>query len=223
MNNLYIVRHASSESNEGTWSFEKHDGAIPLTELGRTQAHNLGKSLFHELWDSPIYMFSSPYRRAVETAKGIIEGMSNEAQRFEKNPKISGPTLIPGLAERTIKKYDLIKKELEFVAALPADEKFYYQSATIESAMSAASRMQQSIYDIKSFARTKNSNCPLNIIVVSHSFAIEAWDYLEKINATNKENCNLENFGKKVFPLEMEGFGEARRLKNAEYIKLQFD
>lgn len=63
---LYIVRHAQSMSNRG--EYDGDDGDPPLSEVGREQALRLGQRFTRHRLDA---LYSSPLRRAVETAREI--------------------------------------------------------------------------------------------------------------------------------------------------------
>lgn len=72
---LMFVRHAQSVGN-----VEKRmqGGAnFPLTELGRTQAAKLAHRLVAESWH-PTHLYSSPIRRAVQTAEIVLANLISE-------------------------------------------------------------------------------------------------------------------------------------------------
>lgn len=235
---LFLIRHAQSLTNADHQLKIAKDFSVPLTELGETQALALGKKLFSEHIDANpnvhSYVFTSPYRRAQQTAKGLIEGVFSckhsprdyelgDRPPEESSVYLHGPTIIPDLMEREIQEHPLIISELKHIDALPGDERFFYRSQYIESACNAASRMQRALYDIRSWSRSpRHQKKDMNIFVVSHSLAIEAWEYLEEYNNHNDKNCHKEgrfytNSEAKKFPLNMADFGEKRRLKNSEY------
>lgn len=216
--NLYIIRHGESASNAGLWDFNKPDGMIPLTERGKQQAYTLG-TVFAEQYkgvsEPNKYFFSSPYRRAIETTQKIIEGMQSC-----KLTDIYGPTIIPDLMERNLINHSLIREELVKMDQMCDAERFFYSSEHVESAMLAAARIQRTIYDIRNWSRSgRHADEPMDIFVVGHSMAFEAWEYLETINHNNSV-CSPEA---RIFPVNMEGFGEKRRLKNCEFRKFEFE
>lgn len=217
-----MIRHAQSLTNADKNLWIEKDYSVPLTEHGREQSRNLGKQLFDKFIDGHDvhnYVFSSPYRRAQETSQYIIEGILKE---YDKSIEVHGPTIIPDLMEREILEHPLIYAELKHIDALPGNDKFFYRSAHIESACNAASRMQRALYDIRSWSRQpRHADKNMNIFVVSHSLAIEAWEYLEDINNQNDRECL--SYEAKTFPLDMPNFGEKRRLKNTEYRLFQYE
>lgn len=70
---IHSTRHGQVlPSGSDTWSLADYPpGDMPLSDLGRRQAHLLGQRLQSERFDGPIY--SSPYRRTVETACGVAD------------------------------------------------------------------------------------------------------------------------------------------------------
>lgn len=212
LRNLFIIRHAQSESNAAgakSWDFSKPDHKIPLTEIGREQARALGRNIREkfDLDSYDNYIFSSPYARALETSKYLMEGAA---------AKIHGPSIMPSLIERKIINHNLLKKEIEYIAALPNDEKFFYQSQYVESASYAAERMRAAVHDIRNWSRQpKFKDRNMNIFIVGHSWTIEAFSYLEEINSHNSDNLDLAD---KKIPIYLEDFGKKKRLKNCEYI-----
>lgn len=234
---LYIIRHGESMSNVGKWDFSKPDALIPLTDFGKEQAYELGKKILSDdstsfevevLPDSyghisgqkiiypTNYFFTSPYTRAIQTTKGIIDGMYHEWPEYS----VKGPTIIPDLMERNLINHQFIKQELAEMDKMTDAERFFYSSEHVESAMTAASRLQRTLYDIRNWSRSeKHKRTPMNIFVVTHSMLVEAWEYLEKINQHNSDTTIFED---KKFPEYMEGFGIDRRLKNCEYRKFKF-
>ena len=74
---LYLIRHAESDGNvEGYSPEELHLREDPyLTHKGKEQTELLGEYLKNENFDA---IFSSPLRRAVTTAEGIIKNANSE-------------------------------------------------------------------------------------------------------------------------------------------------
>lgn len=66
MKSLYFIRHGQSLANTGAKSMP--DAEIPLTELGRQQAHDL-LSDWQQLNIEPHHIYTSPLLRAKQTAE----------------------------------------------------------------------------------------------------------------------------------------------------------
>ena len=65
---LYLVRHAQSEGNRG--EYEGPDDDPPLSTVGHEQAGRLARRFARQSVDA---VYSSPLRRALETAQAIEE------------------------------------------------------------------------------------------------------------------------------------------------------
>jgi broad specificity phosphatase PhoE len=80
---IILLRHGESlgNVNEAAYS-EIPDWKIPLTELGKKQAHQVGKEL-HELCSGEsVYVYVSPYHRTMQTwqiIKQELEGKDNDS------------------------------------------------------------------------------------------------------------------------------------------------
>ena len=74
---LFLIRHGESRGNAGIEGEGLADSADPcLTELGVSQAEKLGVYLRDKIEFDAVY--SSGLRRAVETARGVIENQTRE-------------------------------------------------------------------------------------------------------------------------------------------------
>ena len=82
---LWLLRHGNSEGNAADAAahrdglarleVEARDADVPLTDLGHRQADAVGRWLADQPEDRrPTAVLVSPYRRAVQTAQGVLEG-----------------------------------------------------------------------------------------------------------------------------------------------------
>jgi broad specificity phosphatase PhoE len=72
---IKLVRHGESEANVGkVKSWQVGDHAIALSERGRAQARDVGRTLGRAFLDGAL-IYTSPYRRTRETLAGILEGV----------------------------------------------------------------------------------------------------------------------------------------------------
>src|SRR5690349_21083086 len=71
---IKLVRHGESEANVGrTSSLEVGDHAIPLSDRGKSQALDAGRTIGKAFLDGAL-VYASPYRRTRETLAGILDG-----------------------------------------------------------------------------------------------------------------------------------------------------
>lgn len=212
---ILIIRHAESMSNIGKYDHRNPDDAVPLSSRGIEQSKELGNRIlarWRQNGNPLIYTFSSPYRRALETAMHSME-------QFDVTEP-HGPTIIPDLMEREIRSHRLCDAEIRTVEKMQPSEKFFYGSEHMEPAAHCASRLQRTIYDIRSWSRQpKFAGNDMLILVYTHSLLIEAWKYIEDINHHNEHALN---FSEKRFPLGMEGYGEEPRVKNCEWVEINY-
>ena len=91
---LWIVRHGQSAGNVARDLAEsanlpiidlaERDMDVPLSELGREQSRAVGQWFAeHPEEQAPAYVLCSPYRRARDTAKLIVEGMGRSGLKVE--------------------------------------------------------------------------------------------------------------------------------------------
>lgn len=88
---LYIVRHGQSESNRDRMY---QTGDVPLTELGHEQARFVADRLLH-IPDLEI-VISSPYTRALETARAIAETTKLPLEQDERIREYRVPAALMG-------------------------------------------------------------------------------------------------------------------------------
>ena len=88
---LVLVRHGESRGNVADsearrlkalrLELDVRDADMPLSDLGNQQARALGRHLASQPADAhPTAVLSSPYARALETARGIVEGAGLELE-----------------------------------------------------------------------------------------------------------------------------------------------
>lgn len=78
--NIFLLRHGQSTGNANKKVYkDTPDYALPLTELGHTQAIIAGEELFEKMNDvyPPIQFYVSPFWRARQTFLGVLQGFSN--------------------------------------------------------------------------------------------------------------------------------------------------
>lgn len=88
---IILVRHGESIGNadEGAYC-SIPDWKIPLTTVGVKQSQHLGQRIKEIVGESPLFMYCSPYIRAKQTLKGIVEALkSNYIVGAREEPRIT--------------------------------------------------------------------------------------------------------------------------------------
>ena len=78
---IKLVRHGESEANiNKVRAYETGDHVVALSELGRAQAVEVGRTIGADFLRSAL-LYQSPYRRTRETLDGILDGAGVAAER----------------------------------------------------------------------------------------------------------------------------------------------
>jgi uncharacterized phosphatase len=108
---IYFVRHGQSEANlECVFAGQKNDAV--LTEKGKEQAHEVGRSILEkELSFSRI--ISSPLKRARETAEIIAQDIGFDLSKIEYDQRVQEYDMgsITGTPIRKVTSQELISSE----------------------------------------------------------------------------------------------------------------
>jgi broad specificity phosphatase PhoE len=159
---LLLIRHGQSTANErGIWQGQME---FPLSEVGRWQAHRIGRALSGESFDG---FYSSPLARAFETAEIVAREVrfphavvAVEGLMERRGGSLEGTTH----AQREARNPELVNKFL----ALPEEERWSLVGAETDEAV--LKRFEQAISDI----RTRHA-AGAHIVVVSHGGAMRAY------------------------------------------------
>jgi broad specificity phosphatase PhoE len=87
---IKLVRHGESEANTGkVSSLDVGDHAIPLSERGRAQAVEAGRTIGRDFLARAL-VYTSPYRRTRETLGSILDGAnaSSAELRIYEDPRL---------------------------------------------------------------------------------------------------------------------------------------
>jgi broad specificity phosphatase PhoE len=159
---VLMIRHGQSTANEsGVWQGQME---FSLSELGRWQAHRLGRALTGERFDG---FYSSPLGRAFETAEivarevrypGAVVAVEGLMER--QGGSLEGTTH----AQREARNPALVKKFL----ALPEEERWNLVGA--ETDETVLERFEQAISEIRA-----RHAAGARIAVVSHGGAMRVY------------------------------------------------
>lgn len=209
--NIYLVRHGESIANvDKTVHFDLPDHRIPLSELGKRQAHAAGVALSKILADAnpfaahlpraPVALWVSPYDRTRQTADGIQSGLDEYAARqiISRRENIA-------LCEQHYGLFDGVDDE-DLATKFPVEHAHYQKAVEHEGKFWAAMPMGESRFDVAMrvqtiFAQLKEEareDKIENVIVVLHGVSLRAfvmqwrnhpyeWFEQEK----NPNNCDI--------------------------------
>jgi broad specificity phosphatase PhoE len=160
---IKLVRHGESEANIGrVLTHEVGDHGIPLSEHGWVQAREVGRELGREFIEGAL-VYSSPYRRALDTLAGIYEGCN-----------LQPPGLRRGLYE------DPRLREVEH-GYEPADEQeelrkthgwFYYRFRGGESPADCYDRTSSFLESLMRQIERKSAD---RVLIVTHGLTIRCF------------------------------------------------
>jgi 2,3-bisphosphoglycerate-dependent phosphoglycerate mutase len=211
---IIFVRHGQSVANlDNQKNFELADHAIPLTDLGRTQANASGQWLGQYFLDNntpetKTRFWVSPYTRTRQTADEVIRGVeavalkTNSDQQFKflhdrrehVNLVEQQFGLFDGIPEEDLSKHfpheaAHYNKQIEF------EGKFWARMPLGESRFDVAIRVHQAFGTFHRDYDTKGIN---QIVVVSHGVTMRAfmmqwlhrsYEWFEQ--ARNPENASI--------------------------------
>lgn len=159
--NLICVRHGESEANvDPNIYFQKPDKDIDLTDLGRSQAINTGKTLksLSNRFNSKIVY--SPWKRAKDTANLIHKELELAPYRLIEDPLIYEISLSHSFKE-------MREQPLFFFEDKSNYSHYWYKEGTAENYSDVYKRARIFYQDIilNKYDITEDSN----LIVVSHN------------------------------------------------------
>lgn len=180
---LYFVRHGESLGNVNPQTYyDYHDHEIPLTDIGRSQAVNVGKRISELVEDRPFRIMHSPFRRATDTAD-IIDRQCILSGKYAQTSES------PLIYERSWGNLrDIVDQHM-------TDEhthfNFFYRPTNGESFADVYQRV------VLFFQELRQDPCKDEVVIVSHGEWIRiALMYLRGYsikyfteNHTNPENC----------------------------------
>jgi broad specificity phosphatase PhoE len=179
MRRLILVRHGESTGNVArelaeadaaeVIDIDQRDPDVPLSELGRRQAHALGCRLAEfEPAERPTEVWASPYRRAVQTAEEALAaaGLSLPIRRDERlrDRELGILDLLTSSGVRN--RYPEEAKRRRWLG------KLYYRPPGGESWSDVALRLRSFLVDLE------RSGTPGPVLVVCHDAVILLFRYI---------------------------------------------
>lgn len=206
--NFFLMRHADSEGNEAKKILRK-GGSVPagfpdrhssdyhLTDKGREQARMAGEWIQKNIGFSFDLCYTSPFRRAMETAARLQLPFA----KWEQKPHLRERDW--GMLDTALNQEELLKYEREL-----ASHKYgpFVGKSTGGESM-AAMCVRASIFILETL---RNEGAGKNVIAVAHGDIIWAFrivlgevsihEYLERVAANRKEdiiyNCQIFHYSR---------------------------
>jgi broad specificity phosphatase PhoE len=177
-----------------TIDFPEREQDVALSEFGEQQSVRLGKWFLEEA-EKPTVVFSSPFVRASETARLILENAGLENLEISYDERLREREL--GVFDRLTSRGVMEKYPEEF-AARQKIGKFYFRPTNGESWADVALRIRSFWNDIKTdFAGER-------VLVVSHEAVLHLFRYivermteeaiLEIDRARDIANCSITSY-----------------------------
>lgn len=171
---IYLVRHGESLGNVDRSVHERMaDHAIPLSDRGRQQAVDVGRWLDWQSasWSTPCRIWTSPYRRARETAELLGMGLACD-----------GPRDHVLLAEQQFGLFDGVPDD-ELPLRFPAEHAHYAKHEAFEGRFWARMPLGESRFDVAvrvhqafgTFHRDADRHGIKTIVVVCHGVTMRAF------------------------------------------------
>ncbi len=183
---IILIRHGESEGNvdRGIYSTVP-DYKLNLTDKGKQQALECGKTLKHIVRDEPCFFYISPLWRTRQTFHEITKAFSESQYQMREEPRIREQEW--GHL-KDIETCDLIDKERDAYGV------FYYRIPDGESAADVYDRVSDFFGTLhRDFEKP---NFPENCIIVTHGMSIRLflmrwfhWTVEEFDRLKNPDNC----------------------------------
>lgn len=175
--NIYLVRHGQSIANLDVSIYKSvADHAVPLSSLGKDQAHLAGQFLDTILpTDQPVRIWTSPYRRTRQTAECIEQELVQYRSKLTVREHIN-------LCEQQFGLFDGIPDD-ELAAKFPLEHAHYSLAEQHEGRFWARMPMGESRFDVAvrvhqafgTFHRDAERHDIRDIVVVCHGVTMRAF------------------------------------------------
>lgn len=185
---ILLVRHGQSAANEDPLVYARlPDYRIPLTDLGFAQAKEVGRDLSNLIGTESFGVFCSPYLRTLQTKEAMLEGMKRDPVFDYQEPTLREQEYGNMPAADVNERNREFRKEFGY---------FFYRFPNGESCADVYDRM--SLFLDSLYRRFDRTDCPANILIVSHGTAIKCFlarwyhwsvEYFESL--TQLSNCHV--------------------------------
>mmetsp|Transcript_28233 Transcript_28233/g.52599 ORF Transcript_28233/g.52599 Transcript_28233/m.52599 type:complete len:273 (+) Transcript_28233:126-944(+) len=194
---IILVRHGESLGNADAGAYcSIPDWQIPLTPKGVEQSRALGVTLKEIIGESPLFIYCSPYMRARQTLKGMVES-------FETN-HIVGAREEPRITEQQFGNFQN-GEEMQTIFSDRSDfGRFYYRFPEGEAGLDVYNRATSFIATL---FRDWTRNDPevqkeMTVIVVTHGLTLRLFlmrwyqytvrEFEESVNPSNASYVLME-------------------------------
>ncbi|XP_062030006.1 uncharacterized protein LOC133745857 [Rosa rugosa] len=207
---IILVRHGQSEGNVDESVYTRvSNPKIRLTEKGMADAEECGKRIKEmiekrQVHDWKVYFYVSPYRRTVETLKGL-------GKAFERS-RIAGMREEPRLREQDFGNFQDREKMRLDKAMRMLYGRFFYRFPNGESAADVYDRITGFRETLKSdieegrFQPPGERNSNINLVIVSHCLTLRVF-LMRWYKWTVEQFDGLNNFGNGSMIVMERGYG----------------
>ena len=163
-----VARHKAERDNLPTIDFPEQEADVPLSETGEKQSARIG-NWFAKHTDKPTVVFCSPYTRARETARIILESARFDNLKIHFDERLREREL--GIFDRLTRR-GAREKFPEECAERERLGKFYYRPRGGENWADVAERVSGFWLDAKSACAGEN------VLIVTHEAVIRLFRYV---------------------------------------------
>lgn len=177
------------------------DWRIPLTDIGKKQAHEAGKILREKICekDASVVFYYSPYLRTNQTLDEILP--------FFNEKEIVSCLEEPRISEQQIGNFQNVQQVLDAKAERSKFGRFFYRFPSGEAGLDVYNRVSSFIptlvRDCNQYDHAGHNLDNLNIVIVTHGLALRLflmrwfqWSVHDFEQSQNPENCELITMNK---------------------------
>ncbi|CAM9140839.1 unnamed protein product, partial [Ectocarpus fasciculatus] len=164
---IILIRHCESEGNVDSERYcEEADWRIPLSELGKEQAIEVGHKLKAIVGDDPLYFYCSPYLRTKQTLALAMRSLGD-------NP-IVGAREEPRITEQQFGNFQNADEMQKFKENRGAFGRFYYRFPDGESGLDVYNRITSFIGTLfRLWSRaTHDTHDNVNVVLITHGLTL---------------------------------------------------